>query len=157
MDISSVAGPTPLVDISTTFNTNALGVAESATHSITLTGKIYRKAYDETAESTTDNIVCNNTKPIPSEEGIKGIIGAIKQAVSKAGVPVADSSVFVPATPQSPPQLLPAVNPLGRDQASQLAEVINGQQSRPIRTYVVSSDVTSAQSLDRNIVEGASI
>lgn len=78
LDISSVAGPTPLVDISTTFNTNNLGVAESATHSITLTGKIYRKAYDETAESTTDNIICNNTKPIPSEEGIKGIIGAIK-------------------------------------------------------------------------------
>ena len=37
LDISSVAGPTPLVDISTTFNTNNLGVAESATHSITLT------------------------------------------------------------------------------------------------------------------------
>lgn len=86
-----------------------------------------------------------------------GIIGAIKQAVSKEGVEVADSSVFVPATPQAPPQLLPSVNPLGRDQASQLAEVIGGQQNRPVRAYVVSADVTSAQSLDRNIVEGASI
>ena len=39
----------------------------------------------------------------------------------------------------------------------QLADAIGGQTQTPTRAYVVSSDVTSAQELDRNIVEGASI
>lgn len=88
-----------------------------------------------------------------------GIIGAIKQAVSSEGLPVA-SPAFVPASPGVSPQIVqtvPNVSPVGRDQTSQLADVIQSQQSRPIKAYVVSSDVTSAQSLDRNIVEGASI
>lgn len=88
-----------------------------------------------------------------------GIIMAIKQATSAAGMTEA-TPAFVPAYPGSSPQIvqtIPNVSPVGRDQTSQLAEVIGSQQNRPIRAYVVSSDVTSAQSLDRNIVEGASI
>ena len=86
-----------------------------------------------------------------------GIIMAIKQATSKAGVEVATGQTFIPATPEAPPRLIPTVTPVGRDQASQLAEVIGSQQQRPIRAYVVSTDVSTAQQLDRNIVEGASI
>ena len=78
LDIAKITGPSPLVDLSTTFNTNALGIAESVTYSITLTGKIIRKAYDEKVESTTDVVICNNTKPIPAGDGIKGIVAAIK-------------------------------------------------------------------------------
>ena len=88
-----------------------------------------------------------------------GIIGAVRQAISSSGIPQA-TPAFVPAFQNNSPQIvqtLPNIDPLGRDQASQLAEVIGGQQNRPIRAYVVSNDVTSAQSLDRNIVEGASI
>jgi hypothetical protein len=55
------------------------------------------------------------------------------------------------------PQTIPNVSAVGRDQASQLADVINNQQQRPVRAYVVSTDVSTAQQLDRNIVEGASI
>lgn len=88
-----------------------------------------------------------------------GIISAIKSATSAAGMPTA-TPAFVPAMPGMSPQIvqtIPNVSPVGRDSTSQLAEAIQGQNQRPIRTYVVSSDVTSAQSLDRNIVEGASI
>jgi len=88
-----------------------------------------------------------------------GIISAIRSATSEAGIPTA-APAFVPAFPGASPQIvqtLPNVTPVGRDSTSQLAEAIQGQQQRPIRAFVVSSDVTSAQELDRNIVEGASI
>jgi len=51
----------------------------------------------------------------------------------------------------------PSFNVVGASTQNQLAAVIAGQNERPIRTYVVSSDVSSAQELDRRIVEGASI
>lgn len=51
----------------------------------------------------------------------------------------------------------PEFNIVGASQARQLADVVEGQLNRPIKTYVVSSDVSTAQSLERNIVEGASI
>ena len=88
-----------------------------------------------------------------------GIISAIRSATSAAGIPTA-TPAFVPASPGVSPQIvqtIPNVSPVGRDQASQLAEVIGSQQQRPIRAYVVSTDVSTAQQLDRNIVEGASI
>lgn len=51
----------------------------------------------------------------------------------------------------------PEFNIVGASSARQLADVVEGQLNRPIKTYVVSSDVSTAQSLERNIVEGASI
>ena len=51
----------------------------------------------------------------------------------------------------------PDFNIVGASQSRQLADVVEGQLNRPIKTYVVSSEVSTAQSLDRNIVEGASI
>ena len=54
-------------------------------------------------------------------------------------------------------QQAPEFNVVGASGTNQLAEAISGQQSKPQRAYVVSNDVTTAQSLERNIVEGASI
>jgi hypothetical protein len=58
-----------------------------------------------------------------------------------------------PAMPSAPP----AFNVIGQGGTSQLAEAIGSQESRPTRAYVVSNDVTTAQGLERNIVEGATI
>jgi hypothetical protein len=88
-----------------------------------------------------------------------GIVSAIRSATSAAGLATAVPTFF-PTQPGFSPQIVqtvPNVSPVGRDQASQLADVINNQQQRPIRAFVVSTDVSSAQQLDRNIVEGASI
>ena len=51
----------------------------------------------------------------------------------------------------------PAFNVVGSSGETQLADAIGGQTQRPARAYVVSNDVTTAQELDRNIIEGASI
>ena len=87
------------------------------------------------------------------------IFSAIKNAVSKSKK-VASSlggggsvgSVGSAPAIQSPS---PQFNIVGNSGANQIAESLGREQ--PIRTYVVSTDVTSAQSLDRNIIGNASI
>ena len=51
----------------------------------------------------------------------------------------------------------PAFNIVGSSGETQLADAIGSQTQRPSRAYVVSNDVTTAQEMDRNIIEGASI
>ena len=51
----------------------------------------------------------------------------------------------------------PSFNVVGSSGTNQLAQSIGAQQQQPIRTYVVSNDVTTAQSLQRNIIESATI
>lgn len=51
----------------------------------------------------------------------------------------------------------PIFNVVGASQTSQLAQTIAGAEDRVVRAYVVPSDVTTAQQLERNIIEGASI
>jgi len=57
------------------------------------------------------------------------------------------------ATPSAPP----AFNVVGASGANQLATAIAGQQEQPVKAFVVSGDVSTAQELDRNIVQGAAI
>ena len=57
----------------------------------------------------------------------------------------------------APTLAAPSFNIVGQTGTNQLAESISGQEKQPIKAYVVSSDVTSAQSMERNIVQGASI
>ncbi|MDB4486499.1 hypothetical protein N9014_00135 [bacterium] len=56
------------------------------------------------------------------------------------------------------PPVQPAdFNIIGSTGTNQLADAIGGTTQQPIKAYVVSGEVTSAQELDRNIVESASI
>ena len=51
----------------------------------------------------------------------------------------------------------PSFNIVGGSGVNQLADVIGSQSQQPIKAFVVSSEVTSAQELDRNIIESASL
>ena len=51
----------------------------------------------------------------------------------------------------------PSFNVVGASASNALAETIAGQQGEPVRAYVVANDVTTAQSVDRNIVQSAGI
>ena len=53
--------------------------------------------------------------------------------------------------------LPPAFNVVGQSDTNQLADAIGGQSKTPQRAYVVASDVTTGQEMDRNIVRSASI
>ena len=56
----------------------------------------------------------------------------------------------IPSTP-------PAFNVVGASETNQLATAIGGQSQQPVQAFVVSNDVSTAQEMDRNIIEGASI
>lgn len=80
--------------------------------------------------------------------------GKAKQILSASkagggGVPTATA----PQVPSQGPQF----NVVGAAGQNQLAAAIAGTQQQPVKAYVVSSDVTTAQQLERNIVQGASI
>lgn len=84
---------------------------------------------------------------------VKSAVSSTKAAAAAAGAGGGGASLqTTPITPASSP---PAFNVVGQGGASQLAAAIGGQP--PVRAFVVSNDVTSAQELDRNIIEGASI
>ena len=51
----------------------------------------------------------------------------------------------------------PDFNVVGASETNQLADVVGGQLNKPVKAFVVSKDVTTAQSMDRNIVKGASL
>ena len=49
----------------------------------------------------------------------------------------------------------PAFNVVGTSGASQIADIMGSQP--PVKAFVVSSDVTTAQGLERNIIESATL
>ena len=90
-----------------------------------------------------------------------GIIGAIKSAVStaKGSISAAGAGGSVPniQAPRGASAVAPSFNIVGQGGTNQLAESIGSQEKKPVKAYVVSNDVTTAQSMERNIVESASI
>ena len=83
--------------------------------------------------------------------GFKSVKDILKTSPSNAS-----GSGSNPAAGAGGPQP-PAFNVVGASGSTQLADAIGGQTQRPSRAYVVSNDVSTAQELDRNIIEGASI
>lgn len=89
---------------------------------------------------------------------ISGVMAATKKTKSVASSlgGIGGGGGGSPSAP-SIPSLPPAFNVVGSSDTSQLADAIGGQSQEPVKAYVVSNDVTTAQSMDRNIVDGASI
>ena len=82
---------------------------------------------------------------IPNASGGSGSGGA---STPSGGSPIqSGGSVSIP----------PAFNVVGASGTNQLADAIGGQTQQPVQAFVVSSEVTSAQELDRNIIDDASI
>tara|TARA_R100000541_G_scaffold33619_1_gene42209 strand:- start:1370 stop:3274 length:1905 start_codon:yes stop_codon:yes gene_type:complete len=88
-----------------------------------------------------------------------GIIRSVKKAVSKTKAKAGGASASVPniPTPTAPASLPPAFNIVGSSGTNQLADAIGNQSQQPIQAFVVASEVTSAQALERNTIEGATI
>jgi hypothetical protein len=94
-----------------------------------------------------------------------GIVSSIRSAMRTAKESASDAgggggavpSISTPATPSGGGSVQPAFNIVGQGGSSQLAEAIGGQEKQPLKAYVVSQEVTTAQSLDRNIIETTSL
>ena len=89
---------------------------------------------------------------------VKGVMSAVKKtksiAASVGGRSSGSSSSSLPAVSAAQ---APAFNIVGSSGTNQLAETIAGQQQQPVKAFVVANDVTTAQSLERNTIQGASI
>jgi hypothetical protein len=74
-------------------------------------------------------------------------------AVSGGSLPSAGGGGSAPPVEPAPP----AFNIVGASGTNQLANVIGGQSQAPVQAFVVASEVTNAQALERNTIEGATI
>ena len=85
---------------------------------------------------------------------VKNIATIKRQDPSGKGASASPSKPSgIPPTPSIPP----AFNIVGASGTNQLADAIGGQTQQPVQAFVVSSQVTTAQELDRNIIDEASI
>lgn len=138
-----------------------------ARKTITFSSLVAARSTAAVAEGTAQTAKIGFPQNIPMLIGYAlqavGIIGAISSAVGKSksvasslggGGGGSTPSIAKPSAPTSAP---PAFNIVGASGTNQLAETIAGQNERPVKAFVTSQDVTTAQSLERNIVEGASI
>ncbi|BAQ92865.1 hypothetical protein [uncultured Mediterranean phage uvMED] len=102
-----------------------------------------------------------------AQGGIFGAIGAAGIIATGIANVKKITSTEEPSTPSfassgggsvAVPQIqTPDFNIVGQSSTNQLAEAIGSQTQQPIKAFVVSSDVSTAQELDRNIIESASI
>ena len=87
-----------------------------------------------------------------------GIVMSIKSAVNaakgtiKGGGGGSGGNIEAPSAPAAP-----SFNVVGAAPENQLAEAIGEDNKKPLKAFVVSQEVSNAQALNRNIVEGASI
>ena len=161
--LGQLAGKNKALQAAAIIGESAVGIAKSVIDTtasnvaITAQGAALAIPSGGTSVATAAALVSANN--IMSGIGIAANIASTAKALSalKAGggapsptstnVGGGGSSVSIP----------PAFNIVGASGESQLADAIGGQTQRPSRAYVVSSDVSTAQELDRNIIEGASI
>lgn len=91
--------------------------------------------------------------------GIAGSIAATAKGLSALGGGSAGSKPNAPSgsggggSAPAPPSF----NVVGASETSVLADTVAEQTNEPVQAYVVSNDVTTAQSMENNIVEGATI
>ena len=95
------------------------------------------------------------------QAGLAGAFSAIQ--IKKIASTKADGKGATPSPTVSGggggaiPSLPPSFNTVGASDTNQLASAIGQQEQQPVQAFVVSNDVTTAQGLERNIVEGATI
>jgi len=92
--------------------------------------------------------------PIAAAGIIASGLANVKTIISTKIPKPSGSAAGVGAQAQQQP---PSFNIVGATETSQLAEAVGGQTQQPIQAYVVANDITTAQSLENNIVEGATI
>ena len=146
---------------------NAQELIAEARKTITFSSLVAARSSAAVAEGTAQTAKVGFPQNIPMLVGYAlqavGIIGAITQAVGKSksvagGLGGGSAPSVTPTAPRAQSQSIPpAFNVVGASGTNQLASAIGGQSQQPVKAFVVSNDVSTAQELDRNIVEGASI
>ena len=86
---------------------------------------------------------------------IKSAVSTAKSMIGSQGGSASGGNMGNVATPRT--SQAPAFNVVGAAPENQLAQTIEGQQQKPIKAFVVSSEVSNQQALDRKVETGAAI
>lgn len=127
-------------------NTKAANAAAVLKYALLPGGALLAKA-----ESTANNISAGIGIAATSAATAKGL------SALKAGGSAPSASIGSEGGSTRREAAATSFNIVGQGGTNQLAESIGSQQKQPIKAYVVSGDVSSAQSMERNIIESASI
>jgi len=95
------------------------------------------------------------TTAIVAAQGFATVKNILKTKVPSGGGYSGGGGVSAPSS--IPQAQIPNFNITGSSSTNQLADAISGQNKEPVKAYVVSSEVTTAQSMERNIIESAAI
>ena len=96
--------------------------------------------------------------PIFYAAQIAAVAGAAKQASTiLKKVPGGGGGSNVSTPDIATPVQAPSFNIVGQGQGNQIATALGQQQQTPIQAFVVSQDVTTAQSLENGIIQGATL
>lgn len=90
---------------------------------------------------------------------VLGAVGKAKNILSQVKGGGNAGGVSAPSIPQ-PRQIeaqSPDFNIVGSSGTNQLASAIGGQTQQPVQAFVVTNDVTTGQSMDRNIIDSATV
>ena len=90
-------------------------------------------------------------------KSVKDILKTDPKTGGGGGQPSSPSYSANTPRAESIPPMPPAFNIVGASGTNQLADAIGGQTQQPVQAFVVASEVTSAQALERNTIEGATI
>lgn len=125
-------------------NTKAANAAATLKYALLPGGVALAKA-----ESTLNNISAGI--------GIASTIAATAKGLSAMGGGSAGGSASLGSTGGGSAPAAPSFNVVGASPTNQLAQTIGNKEQQPIKAYVVSADVSTAQSLDRNIISSATL
>lgn len=126
---------------------NAVGIASN----IINTNAANARLAAEAGIASPALIIANNIRMIT---GIASSVAATAKGLSQLN---AGGSVGGVDTPTTGTIQAPSFNIVGQGAGSQIASALGDQQQTPIQAYVVSQDVTSAQSLENGIIQGATL
>ena len=89
--------------------------------------------------------------------GLASVITIVKTKIPKpkGASGGGGTSASIPSAGSAPAP--PSFNIVGASDTNQLADAVAGQEKQPVQAFVVANDVTTAQSLQNNIVEGSTI
>jgi len=90
--------------------------------------------------------------------GFKSVKDIMKTTPKQTGGGSTSTPSYSARTGSEPvPPMPPSFNIVGSSGSNQIADAIGSQTQQPVQAFVVASEVTTAQSLERNTIEGATI
>ena len=152
--LKTIAGKNKAIQKAAIIAENAIGIGKMiiANNAANIGALATPQAIATSGASAAPVIAMNN---ITTGLGIATTIAATAKALQAVGGGGAGGGAM--SNTKAPAGGAPQFNVVGNTGANQLAQSMANQNAQPLQAYVVSGAVTSAQSLDRNIISNASI